>query len=98
MSSLSQAIVVVEWGIGALVVLALMVALVRWAKKGGRGPAMLGSALVLLLGAGLVPEQPKQRMEEAREQKGKKGAESGDPPTPVDRKARAVVIPFPGRR
>jgi hypothetical protein len=29
-----------------------------------------------------VPEQlPQQRIEEAREEKGKKGAESGDPPT-----------------
>ena len=62
--------------------LVAMIALVRWARRGGRGPAMLGSALVLLLGIGLVPEQlPQQRIEEAREEKGKKGAESGDPPT-----------------
>jgi hypothetical protein len=38
--------------------------------------------MVLLLGIVLVPEQlPQQRIEEAREDKGKKGAESGDPPT-----------------
>jgi hypothetical protein len=50
-----------------------MVAIVRWARKGGPGAAMLGSALILLLGVGLVPEQiPQQRIEEAREEKAKK--------------------------
>jgi hypothetical protein len=33
----------------------------------------------------LVPEQiPQQRVEEARQDEGKKGAESGDPPTEPD--------------
>ena len=59
-----------------------LVALVRWARRGGRGAAMLGSAMVLLLGIGLPHEQmPQQHIEDAREDKGKKGAESGDPPT-----------------
>jgi hypothetical protein len=72
----------VEWSLAAVFALTLMTALVRWARRGGRGTAMLGSALVLLLGIGLVPEQiPQQRIEEARQEKGKKGAESGDPPT-----------------
>jgi O-antigen ligase len=69
-------------GMAIILVLGAGVCLIRWAKKGGRGAAMLGSALVLLLGAGLVPEPPQQRIEEAREEKGKKGAESGDPPNP----------------
>ena len=69
------------WGCIGLLILALMVSLVRWAKRGGRGMALLGSAMVLLLGVGLVPEQlPEQRIEEAREEKGRKGGESGDPP------------------
>jgi hypothetical protein len=67
--------------VAAVVSLAVAISLVRWARRGGRGAAMLGSAMVLLLGIGLVPEQiPQQRIEEAREEKGKKGAESGDPP------------------
>jgi hypothetical protein len=78
----ARAILALEWSLAAGFTVALMIALVRWAKRGGRGTAMLGSALVLLLGIGLVPEQiPQQRIEEAREEKGKKGAESGDPPT-----------------
>jgi hypothetical protein len=76
-----RATLAIEWSLAAFCTLALMIALVRWARRGGRGTAMLGSALVLLLGIGLVPEQiPQQRIEEAREDKGKKGAESGDPP------------------
>jgi O-antigen ligase len=68
--------------VAIVLVLVVGVCLIRWAKKGGRSVAMLGSALVLLLGAGLAPAPPQQRMEEAREEKGKKGAESGDPPNP----------------
>jgi hypothetical protein len=81
-ANLSAAVRALEGCLCALVVVAIMVALMRWARRGGRGAALLGSAMVLLLGVGLVPEQiPQQRIEEAREQKGKKGAESGDPPT-----------------
>jgi hypothetical protein len=73
--------VALGWSCTALLALGAMIALMRWARRGGRGTALLGSALVLLLGIGLVPEQiPEQRIEEAREEKGKKGAESGDPP------------------
>jgi hypothetical protein len=80
-ANLSAALRALEWCLGALVVIAVMIALVRWARRGGRSAGLLGSAMVLLLGIGLVPEQiPQQRIEEAREQKGKKGAESGDPP------------------
>jgi hypothetical protein len=70
-----------EWCTAAIMTIWVMVALIRWAKRGGRGTALLGSAMVLLLGIGLVPEQiPQQRIEEAREEKGKKGPESGAPP------------------
>ena len=72
-----HAIVWVLAGIGAILV---GIVLVRWAKKGGRGVAIVGSTLVLLLGGGLAPERSHQRIEEAREEKGRKGAESGDPP------------------
>ena len=47
----------------------------------GRLRNALGTGALLLLGIGLVPEQiPQQRIEEAREEKGKKGGESGAPP------------------
>jgi hypothetical protein len=79
---IARALLAVEWSLAAVFTLILMIALVNWAKRGGRGRAFLGSAMVLLLGILIVPEQlPQQRIEEAREDKGKKGAESGDPPT-----------------
>lgn len=64
----------------AAAALAVMILLIRWARKGGRGAGVLGSAMLLLLGMGLVVNPPQQRIEEAREDKGKKGGESGDPP------------------
>jgi hypothetical protein len=71
---------VLEWSLAAVLSILVMVALMRWARRGGRGTALVGSALVLLLGIGLVPEQiPEQRIEEAREEKGKKGSPSGPP-------------------
>jgi hypothetical protein len=74
---MGEPILSIGWCAGGLFALAVAIALIRWAKKGGRGAALVGSALVLMLGAGLVPEPPQQRIEEAREDKGKKGAESG---------------------
>ena len=60
-----------EWGlaVGSCVVFVLFVAiwLIRWAKKGGRGAAMLGGLLFITLGGALVPQPPHQRIEEARE-------------------------------
>ena len=68
----ARAILAIEWSLAAVAALTLMVALVGWARRGGRGRAVLGSAMVLLLGIVLVPEQlPQQRIEEAREDKGK---------------------------
>ena len=76
----------VTWAFIVIFSAVAMVGLMRWAKKGGRGVSMAGSAMVLMLGMGLVvPEQlPQQRIEELQEDKGKKGAESGDPPTDPD--------------
>ena len=77
-----------EWGlaVGSCTALVLFGAiwLIRWAKKGGRSAAMLGGLLFITLGGALVPQPPHQRIEEAREDKGKKGDESGDPPAPME--------------
>jgi len=73
-------IVAIGWSLCALLLLIAMIACVRWARRSTRGASIVGSALVLLLGAGLVPDPTRQRIEEAREAKGKKGGESGDPP------------------
>jgi toxin FitB len=50
-----------------------------------RKDAAQGAVLRAWMGVGLVPEQiPQQRIEEAREEKAKKGAQSGDPPERLD--------------
>ncbi len=72
----------VGWTLAALLLIAALYSLVRWARRDRRGATIVGSALVLLFGGGLVPDSSRQRTEEAREDKGKKGAESGDPPEP----------------
>jgi hypothetical protein len=54
---------------------------VRWAKRQSTGAQVLASAMLLVLGWGApIVKPPQQTMEEAREDKGKKGSESGDPP------------------
>ena len=71
-----------------VIVLTVMVALwggvggIRWAKRHSTGAQLLASAMILVLGFGGPPivNPPQQGVEEAREDKGKKGAESGDPP------------------
>ncbi len=70
-----------------VIVLMVMVTLwgavgsVRWAKRHPTGAQFLASAMILVLGiAGPVVHPPQQGVEEAREDKGKKGSESGDPP------------------
>lgn len=74
--------VALAWCIGVLFLIAVMVRLVRWAKRGGSRTSAMASTLVLMVGLGLAPESDRQRLEEAREDKGKKGGESGDPPDP----------------
>jgi hypothetical protein len=54
---------------------------VRWAKRHSTGGQLLAGAVLLVLGLTVpIPKRPQQGIEEAREDKGKKGAESGDPP------------------
>jgi ABC-type amino acid transport system permease subunit len=69
------------------IVLAVVVTLlgavgsVRWAKRHPTGAQLLASAMIMVLGIGVpIVNPPQQGVEEAREDKGKKGAESGDPP------------------
>ncbi|HEY4210949.1 MAG TPA: hypothetical protein VGM84_05695 [Steroidobacteraceae bacterium] len=80
MTSVKQALVAVAVTAGVMLVLAGMVAAVRAGKKGGPGMAVIGSVLLLTLGGALAPQRPEQGVEEAREDKQKKGSESGDPP------------------
>jgi hypothetical protein len=57
------------------------VASVRWAKRHSTGSQLLAGAMLLLLAVSiLVPKRPQQGLEEARVDKGRKGAQSGDPP------------------
>jgi hypothetical protein len=55
---------------------------VRWAKRHSTGAQIVANAMLLILGFSGMPivQLPQQRIEEAREDKGKKGSESGDPP------------------
>ena len=57
--------------------------MMRWAKSSSsKGTEFLASAMILLLGFwGPIVKPPQQNMEETREEKGRKGGESGDPPT-----------------
>ena len=67
-----------------VVTVALLAAMgsIRWAKRHSTGAQLLASAMILVLGIGApVVDPPQQGIEEAREDKGKKGSESGDPPT-----------------
>lgn len=66
------------------IVIALYAAVgsVRWAKRSSTGTQMLASAMILVLGIGApVVKPPQQGIEEARQDKGTKGEQSGDPPT-----------------
>jgi hypothetical protein len=63
------------------VILLAGVGSVRWAKRHTTGAQLVASALMLVLGmVGPAVKPPQQGIEEAREDKGKKGSESGDPP------------------
>jgi hypothetical protein len=70
-----------------VVVLAVVVTLlgavgsVHWAKRHPTGAQLLANAMIMVLGIGVpIVNPPQQGIEEAREDKGRKGAESGDPP------------------
>jgi hypothetical protein len=77
---MTAALLAIAWTLVALLVIVAMVAAVRWAKKASRVASAVGGTLILLLGAAFVPPAEQTRLEEAKEPKGKKGAESGDPP------------------
>jgi hypothetical protein len=65
-----------------IVVLSAAVGSIRWAKRHSTGAQILASAMILVLGISVpVINPPQQGVEEAREDKGTKGAESGAPPT-----------------
>jgi hypothetical protein len=67
--------------LACVLVMSAAVGAVRWAKRQSTGAQILASAMLLVLGIGApVVNPPQQGIEEAREDKGKKGAESGDPP------------------
>jgi ABC-type amino acid transport system permease subunit len=54
---------------------------IRWAKRHSTGAQLLASAMIMVLGVGVpIVNPPQQGIEEAREDKDKKGSESGDPP------------------
>ncbi len=54
---------------------------VRWAKRHSIGAEFLAGAMLLVLGFSMpIVKRPQQGLEEAREDKGKKGGQSGDPP------------------
>ena len=72
----------------AIIVLAATAALltaagsIRWAKRHSTGAQLMASAMMLVLGmGGSIVNPPQQGIEEAREDKDKKGSESGAPPT-----------------
>jgi hypothetical protein len=65
-----------------IVTLFMAIGSVRWAKRHSTGAQLLAGAMILVLGIGVpIVNPPQQGIEEAREDKGKKGSESGDPPT-----------------
>ena len=78
MSSAIRAVVV---GLVVTVLVMAGVGSIRWAKRHSTGAQLMASALILVLGIGVpIVNPPQQGVEEAREDKGKKGSESGDPP------------------
>jgi hypothetical protein len=55
---------------------------IRWAKRHPTGAQLLASAMIMVMGVGApIVKPPQQVIEEAREDRGKKGSEFGDPPT-----------------
>jgi hypothetical protein len=70
-----------------LAMLAIFILLVAWgayrASRNGSGSEFVASGLILLLGIFVpVVKPPQQTLEETREEKGRVGGASGDPPEP----------------
>jgi hypothetical protein len=82
---LTHTILAVVRAIATLAVAVLMiwfaVGCVRWAKRHSTASQFLAGAMLFVVSFGMpIVKRPQQGLEEAREDKGKKGAESGDPP------------------
>jgi hypothetical protein len=77
-----DALVALAWCLGFVLLIAGMIALVRWAKRAGRSTSAIAGTALLMFGLGLAPDVERQRLEEARESKDKTGGQSGDPPNP----------------
>lgn len=76
-----QAIRAVVICVVVLIMLFSAIGSVRAVKRYPVGAQFLASAMLLALGWVVpMPEPPQQGIEEAREDKDKKGSESGDPP------------------
>ena len=76
-----DAIVAVSTTLILAALLVAAVSAVRWAKRGSPATEFIASAMMLVLGMiGPAVKPPAQGIEEVREDKGKKGSESGDPP------------------
>ena len=70
-----------------LAILGIFVLLLAWgmyrAWRNKAGAEFVASGLILLLGIFVpVVKPPQQTLEETREEKGKTGGQSGDPPSP----------------
>ena len=79
MRALLRAIAIV---LAVIISVLAAVGAVRWAQRHPTGAQFLASAMIMVMGAGMpIVNPPQQGIEEAREDKGKKGSESGDPPT-----------------
>jgi hypothetical protein len=67
--------------LSAIVFVFLATASIRGVKRHPVGAQLLASAMLLAFGIfAPIPNPPQQGIEEAREDKDKKGSESGDPP------------------
>ena len=66
-----------------MVVLLIWIAVggARCAKRHSTGSQLVAGSMLLVLGISMaIVKHPQQGLEQSREDKGKKGAESGDPP------------------
>ena len=64
-----------------IVTMLAAVGAIRWAKRHPTGAQFLASAMIMVLGVGVpIVDPPQQGIKEAREDKRKKGSESGGPP------------------
>ena len=67
--------------LAGIVILFAAAGCIRWAKRHSTGAQFLASAMMLVLGIGApIVNPPQQGIEEAREDKDRKGSESGDRP------------------